>query len=131
VNESNACRPIDTAEWLTNAERMLISARHLRGLLEELAERWGLSEPELALLWACTRVPAGGLSQSALAEQLAVSPAHISGLVERLSRLGLLRGRRADGDRRRHLCELTPAGVAAWQAVLRGLSDADQCRGAA
>ena len=86
--------------------------RRLRGHLEEQARRHGLSEPELALLWACSKAPPGGRSQCELAERLAVSSAHISGLVERMCRVGLLQVRAVEGDRRRHLWEL--ALPASW-----------------
>jgi DNA-binding MarR family transcriptional regulator len=103
----------------------------MQGLLEEQTRRYGLSEPELALLWACRKAPPGGRGQRELAEELAVSPAHVSGLVERLRRAGLLRARTAEEDRRRRLWQLTPAGIATWHAILNGLAEAVQHRGAA
>jgi DNA-binding MarR family transcriptional regulator len=131
MNEAETRRLSDAAHWLERAEQILVYARRMRGLLEGHAERHGLSEAELALLWACTKSPAGGRSQRELAEELAVSPAHVSGLVERLDRAGLLHNRAAEDDRRRHLWELTPLGIVVWQAVLNGLAEAVGRRGAA
>lgn len=127
----DACQGMDAVEWIEQAERILVCARQLRGLLEEQARRHGLSEPELALLWACSKAPPGGRSQCELAQRLAVSSAHISGLVERMCRVGLLQGRAVEGDRRRHMWELAPAGLVVWQAVLDGLMESVEQRGAA
>ncbi len=124
-------RPTDATQWIDRAERILVAARRMRGLLEEQAVRHGLSEAELAVLWACSKAPPGGRAQHELAEELAISAAHVSGLVERLRRVGMLQGRSADEDRRRHLWELTPAGAATWQAVLSGLTESVEQRGAA
>ena len=127
----DAFQRTNAVQWIEQAQRVLVCARRLRGRLEEQARLHGLSEPELALLWACTKAPPGGRSQCELAEALAVSSAHVSGLVERMCRVGLLRGRAIEEDRRRHLWELTPAGVAVWQAVLNGLTEIIEQRGAA
>jgi DNA-binding MarR family transcriptional regulator len=127
----DAFQPTDAAQWIDSAERISVCARRLRGLLEEQARRHGLREPELALLWACTKSPPGGRSQCELAEELAVSSAQVSGLVERMCCVGLLRARAIEEDRRRHLWELAPAGVVVWQAVLDGLTEAVEQRGAA
>jgi DNA-binding MarR family transcriptional regulator len=131
VNEMDALPGADGPQWIERAEQILVHARRLRELLEEQAGRHGLSEPELALLWACAKSPPGGRSQCELAEELAVSSAQVSGLVERMCRVGLLRARAVEEDRRRHLWELAPAGVVVWQAVLNGLTEAVEHRGAA
>jgi DNA-binding MarR family transcriptional regulator len=52
-----------------------------------------------------------------LAQILAVSPAQISGLVERLCAAGLLQCLAAEGDRRLRLWRLMPAGQAIWRML--------------
>jgi DNA-binding MarR family transcriptional regulator len=90
--------------------------------LRELA-RWvdgsGVSETEFRLLWLlfasdeqtrrCARSP---LDQCELAKQLAVSPAQVSGVVERLRTLVLVERVTCQGDRRRQCWQLTTAGRA-------------------
>ncbi len=100
-------------------------------MLQERTAGKGLSEPELALLWACAASPPGGRGQRELAEFLAVSPAQISVLVERLDRAGLLQGRLAPGDRRRRLWEPTAAGTALWRSLAESFDDLELHRGAA
>jgi len=117
--------------WLERAERVLVQARRIRALLDGRIAARGLSEPELALLWACIASPPGGRGQSDLAEDLAVSPAKVSVLVERLARAGLLQGRVAREDRRCRLWEPTSAGTTLWQAIAEGFNDLEQRRGAA
>ncbi|MBN1394106.1 MAG: MarR family transcriptional regulator [Pirellulales bacterium] len=119
------------AAWLSRAEMLLVQARRIRAALEERIADWGLSEPELALLWACAASPPGGTSQRQLAEALAVSPAQISALVERLAQMELLQVRAAPGDRRRRLWEPTAAGMELWRAVSDSFDNIEPHRGAA
>jgi DNA-binding MarR family transcriptional regulator len=114
--------PDATAPWIEFAERVLICARRIRTRLAAEASRHGLSEPEIEMLWACANATSSGRSQSELAEELAVSPAHVSSVVERLRRVGLLQCSMVQGDRRLRLWRLTPAGQAIWQALLDGAS---------
>jgi DNA-binding MarR family transcriptional regulator len=83
----------------------------------------GLVEAEFRLLWALA-MPAGGeaavhLGQSGLADELAVSPAQVSGLVERLRSRGLIESSLVGGDRRRQAWRLTKTGE---QVIARVLS---------
>ena len=113
--------------WIEFAEQVLVCARRVRARLAAAASRQGLSEPEVELLWACAKSPPSGRSQNELAGDLAVSPAHISSVVERLRRAGLLQCAVAEGDRRLRLWRLTPAGQSVWQM----LSDDLPCQGEA
>lgn len=75
-----------------------------------------VSETEFRLLWILQRasaspaVNASCLDQAALADQLAVSPAQVSGLVERLAATGYIEPHRLPSDRRRQLWQITLAG---------------------
>ena len=129
--DANMGGRMNAARWLERGEQILVNARRIRLFLEVQTKRHGLSEPELAVLWACDGSPTGGLGQNELAEKLAVSPAHVSAMVERLGRAKLLCGRAAADDRRRRLWEPTPAGMILLRFVVDGLTNVVQHRGAA
>ena len=110
---------IEPAEpWIEFAQRVLVHARQVRASLAAEAHRHGLSEPEIEMLWACAKAPPSGHSQKVLASDLAISPAHVSCVVERLRHAGLLECSMVKGDRRLRLWQLTPAGQAIWQMLL-------------
>jgi len=112
-----------TVRWTELAGKILVCSRMLREQLSRRADRQEISEGELFLLWACRKAPPMGAGQSQLAESIAVSPAHISGLVEQLRKKGLLEPRRDPADRRRQLWRISPAGYAAIKTVLDDLTD--------
>jgi DNA-binding MarR family transcriptional regulator len=77
----------------------------------------GVSEAEFRLLWTLFLGDLS-LNQAELASRLAVSPAQVSGAVERLQSSGLIDGSSDVADRRRQLWRLAPAGNALIHAVL-------------
>ena len=103
--------------WIEVAQLILVTARRVRGRLAAEGRRHGLCESEVEMLLACAKAPAGGRSQNELADDLAVSAAHISGVVERLRVAGLLQCATVQSDRRLRLWQLTPAGRAIWRAL--------------
>jgi DNA-binding MarR family transcriptional regulator len=72
-----------------------------------------INEPEFRLLWLLAGNGNGAaecsLDQADLAERLVVSPAQVSGGVERLRNLGLLERVQHERDRRRQLWRVTDA----------------------
>lgn len=98
------------AQWLLLVQAVTLCGRQLRRALADIATPRGLSDTDCLILWACGHAPAEGHAQHALANMLAVSPAQLSGLVERLSRCGWIVGRRPAHDRRRQYWRLTPTG---------------------
>jgi DNA-binding MarR family transcriptional regulator len=82
----------------------------------------GLGEAEFRLLWALAASQSSDddspLDQSGLAEALVVSPAQVSGLVERLRSQGLIDSRPVGGDRRRSAWGLSVPGELAVERVL-------------
>ena len=108
------------------SERLAVCGRLLRSRLGPYLVQRGTSEAEFSLLWACLEAPAIGLSQSEIAARLAVSAAHISGLVESLRRKGWLKRRASAADRRQRVWRLTPSGRTLLDAVL-----SDTCQWAA
>jgi DNA-binding MarR family transcriptional regulator len=76
-----------------------------------------INEPEFRLLWLLARMAggtaaSGSLDQAEMADQLVVSPAQVSGAVERLRGLGMLQRINDQRDRRRQLWQVTEAGQA-------------------
>jgi DNA-binding MarR family transcriptional regulator len=117
--------------WLDGALRALVLARRLHAIVESQAQAYQLSESAAGLLWACESAPPEGLDQQELAQRLAVSPAQVSAQVERLARRGLLQCRAADGDRRRRLWEITPAGATVLSGIRESCRRLARQRGAA
>jgi len=81
----------------------------------------------------------GAIAQGALGETLRLDPANMVGLLNELEDQGLLDRRRDPEDRRRHIVELTPEGIAALERaqealagvqnyVLAGLDDDERCK---
>ena len=86
-----------------------------------------VGETEFRLLWllqdgAGQSPEFPHVDQSCLAQQLAVSPAQVSGLVERLQSRGLLEHQSCDDDRRRQLWRLTAAGRELIAGVVAALA---------
>jgi DNA-binding MarR family transcriptional regulator len=106
--------------WLHLVERVATCSRLLRAELDARMEACALNPSQFSLLWACHQECAG-VGQRELAELLAVSPAHVSGLVEQLRRRRLLAGHRPATDRRRQLWRLTAQGRETVDAVLTAL----------
>ncbi len=87
-----------------------IVGRRASRILAEWSRRFGLTEPELQLVWHLRFAAACGADQKALAKALAFSPAQISTSVERLRVAGWVIARSAPGDRRRNHWQLSTAG---------------------
>jgi MarR family transcriptional regulator for hemolysin len=68
----------------------------------------GLTPAEARTLAHAAR--AGAIRQNALAEKMGVEPMTLSGFIDRLEAMGLLRRSVDPADRRARLVELTPAG---------------------
>lgn len=95
-----------------------------------------INEPEFRLLWLLAggsqpEVAATSLDQADLAERLAVSPAQVSGAVERLRTLGLLERIQHERDRRRQLWQVTLAGGELLRRIVNQVAAASSQREAA
>ncbi len=109
--------------WSYITGLLTICQRSLRGQLAAQMSKKGVSQPQLFVLLACGQAPPEGLVQNELASSLALSAAHVSGLVEQLREAGLLVGKRSAGDRRRKIWRLTKKGHAKLTALLSELGD--------
>jgi DNA-binding MarR family transcriptional regulator len=100
---------------------MAASTRLVRHELTRALAVHGVGESQFSILWICQQACGEGISQSDIASRLAISTAHVSGLVEQLRRAGWLDGHRDEADRRRQVWRTTVAGqnfVAALVASL-------------
>lgn len=120
-------------------ERILRSLRRITRSIDlysrQLAHRYGLTGPQLVCLRTLLR--RGPSTPSAIARDMDLSQATVTGILSRLEANGLLVRSRHDGDRRRVMVELTAKGAnvvasapSALQDIFSGrlaaLSDADQ-----
>jgi DNA-binding MarR family transcriptional regulator len=85
------------------------ASRQLRRQLTEMAAAFDLSDHELLVVWLCRD---GGRVQVELAGAIGVSPAQMSGIVERLRSRGLVGMHRPTMDRRRQVWRTSVAGQA-------------------
>lgn len=99
--------PAAARHWAEISRLLTLAYRRLSRLMSDLVP---LTESELMVLWACLDAPPDGLAQVALSENLGMSPAQISQLVDRLGEVGLLDSTRSRKDRRRRLWKLTDTG---------------------
>jgi DNA-binding MarR family transcriptional regulator len=96
------------------------AGRQLRRCLSTLAQQAGLTDCELFTIWLCLGDD-DGMVQGALATALGVSPAQMSGIVERLRQRGLIEMRRQVIDRRRQVWRGTAAARQALDSLARPL----------
>jgi len=100
-NEPGPQRLLALVHWTSAA------SRQLRRRLAEVASTIELSDAELLVLWFCH---GGGQVQVELAAAIGISPAQMSGLVERLRLRELVAMHRSATDRRRQVWRTTAAG---------------------
>jgi len=107
-------RLLRLAHWTSTA------SRHLRRRIAEVTESLDLSDTELIVVWLCS---GGGRVQVDLAAAIGISPAQMSGLVERLRSRGLVAMHRLACDRRRQIWRATSEGQALLISAAQHLSD--------
>lgn len=109
-------------------ERLNQIGRHLRERTRAAVAEAGLEESEYATLHALMiRDTPGRASPTALARDLGVSAAGMTGRLDTLERAGYVQRTSSASDRRRVDVEATRAGVAAWRRAmgLRGRAEAE------
>jgi DNA-binding MarR family transcriptional regulator len=100
--------------------------RHLQAAKQRAVAEVGLQEHEYDTLHLLMiRDTPGSASPSALAEDLGISGAGMTGRLDALERAGWIQRRPIAGDRRRVQVEITPAGDAKWREAmaLRGRAE--------
>lgn len=110
------------AAWLVEHTcRRAVGGRIAARALAEWARPFELSEPELQVLWRLREAVDNGLDQTTLAERIALSPALLSAIVERLRARCWIVPQVHPGDRRRRLWQLTDEGRAVLIEMLRNV----------
>ena len=93
--------------------------RHLRGVKDEAAREVGLRDFEYDTLHhLMIRETPGAASPTALAEDLGMSPAGMTGRLDTLESAGWIRRATVPDDRRRVVVEITAAGTKIWQEAM-------------
>ena len=98
------------------------AGRDLRRCLSDAASVAGLSDSELLTVWLCLDDEGRGMVQGELAAALGVSPAQMSGIVERLRQRGLIEMQRQALDRRRQLWRGTASAKVTFAQMIRPLA---------
>jgi DNA-binding MarR family transcriptional regulator len=107
-----ARRPLSEKEMRT-VEAMTalrITARQTHQLMDRWAEKHGLSEGRLHVLFTLASAPEHQLPLGELADQLDVTPRNVTGLIDHLERDGLVQRIDDPADRRLTYARLTVAG---------------------
>src|SRR5438105_3281404 len=120
-NDSQADRLLRLVHWTNTA------SRHLRRRLSEIAGTLELTDNELLVVWLCS---GGARVQVELAAAIGISPAQMSGMVERLRSRGLVAMHRLAMDRRRQVWRTTSAGQAVLSNTAGHLNALAECLGA-
>src|ERR1700686_418337 len=89
---------------------LLMTARLTTGLMDRWAEKHGLSQGRLHVLWALKSAPERQLPLGELADQLEVTPRNVTGLIDHLERDGLVERIDDPAARRLTYARLTAAG---------------------
>jgi DNA-binding MarR family transcriptional regulator len=130
ITKNSACRGSEAplpAECDSRAERVLrlihwssTASRHLRRQLAEVAAAFDLTDNELLVVWLCRGT---GWVQVELAGTIGVSPAQMSGTVDRLGSRGLVAMHRPTMDRRRQVWRTTTGGLALLERIAPRLDE--------
>jgi DNA-binding MarR family transcriptional regulator len=114
VRESRTDRVLRIIHWSSAA------GRQLRRQLADVATAFDLSDSELLVVWLCRGM---GWVQVELAGAIGVSPAQMSGIVERLGSRGLVEMHRPTIDRRRQVWRTTGEGAALLDRIAPHLDE--------
>jgi len=96
-----------TINEIVGAIRRLVRAVYLD--TAKMSKQFGLTGPQSAVLRIL--VKKGPISSAELSRKLYVTPANITGIIDRLEKKGLVERTRKDGDRRIALITLTESGM--------------------
>ncbi len=87
-------------------------------LQRQAVQQLGITTVQWAVLGALSQERfAGGIPLSRLGDYLVVTRQNLDGVLKRLERDGLVRRVTGEGDRRARVVQLTPEGLAHWQAI--------------
>lgn len=122
AGNSATAPPLRTSDRLLDlVHRVGRCHRQLRRLLNEGIHDSRINDTALLVLWFCAGADDAGVPQREMAAAADVSPAQISGLLERLRQAGWLVSKRLEGDRRQQVWQLTPAGQRVYSELCQAL----------
>lgn len=107
-------------EELLLALRKVIRATDLYS--KQLHKSTGLTAPQLLILREVALAPAG-ITASSVAQNITLSPATVSNVIDRLEQRELIHRERSTQDRRRVVLSLTPQGAERLSAAPRPLQE--------
>ncbi len=118
--------PDDLADDMLRAIRRIV--RRVSEHSQYLSREAGLTVPQLLVLKAIGKEEdAGGATAEVtvvrVSQEVQLSPATVSRIVDRLERAGLVLRERRAKDRRKVCLSLTPAGLERWQTLPKPLQD--------
>jgi DNA-binding MarR family transcriptional regulator len=113
----------DLTRQIEDACRLIAAGRSTARRLDSLVRDYDLNEAGFRLLWTLKKKPAF-LDQKQLADELGLSAAQVSSLVERLRMHELIEARTAPGDRRRQPWKLTSSGRKLIEKIVREFAKA-------
>jgi DNA-binding MarR family transcriptional regulator len=127
IREALTRNPLGDAGDTSGAEALgalRVAARAIRQKMDRFAERHGLSEGRLFVLFQLGRAPEHQLPLGEIADHLDVSPRNVTGLIDHLERDGLVERVHDLSDRRSIQARLTPTGLQTvdqlWQQARDG-----------
>ena len=100
--------------------------RQFKNIFSEQLKPSQLTDTEFLVMWWCYQAEGEPMVQGELAGQIGLSPAQLSGIVDRLNKRSLLHLTRSTRDRRCQLLQLTPSGVQSIQDALRCIGTLSQ-----
>lgn len=122
---------LTAAAWVDAACQHAIAGKLACREISGWLRGFQIQEPEFRLLWLLARGANSAecsLDQAELAERLIVSPAQVSGAVERLRSLGLLERVQHERDRRRQLWRVTDAAGELLDQIVGCVANASRQR---
>jgi DNA-binding MarR family transcriptional regulator len=78
----------------------------------ELADKEGLTQPQFQALRALAK--SGAMLMRDISDKMLVTPANVTGIIDRLEQKGFVGRRARQGDRRATIIELTPKGATVY-----------------
>lgn len=100
------------------------SYRLMQRKITEMLSEEGITQPQFHVLRIAAKT--GGTSMREMSDEMLVTPANMTGIIDRLESRGLIRRGTRKGDRRARIIALTPKGKALQERVSAKYSESMQ-----
>jgi len=115
-------------EWVDDiASKTIIELKKTSDILEEMHNqffaKYGISNTKFNVLVILYKGPEEGVILSEIGEQMLVTKANITGLIDRLEKHGFVRRIRDEHDRRKIVAEITKEGKIFLEEVMESYKD--------